>query len=179
MWKRIRRNKFGSIESATSSEQYPFSATEVRPGDTIQPDGWAGNNVSVKYAVYSQTEEQYQHENGDWWEDHYDSYETDSLGLAVRELMFRLFGTRETKTDIKFFMEIDGKEAHGETWMEIPWDVIRPVREMVKEGTNKEIDRLEREVEALTEATREYEDFLKSVPGGMEMFRKWKQERSR
>ena len=177
MWKRINRNKFGDVESATSSERYPFSATEKHIYDSIKPNGFSGNNVSVKYTVYSQTEEQYQYEKDDWWEDHYDSYETDSLGLAVRELMFRLFETEKTKTDVKFFMEIDGENSHGETWMEIPWDAIRPVREMVKEGTNKEISNLERQIESLTEATQEYEDFLKAIPGGMDMFRKWRQER--
>ena len=177
MWKRIRRDKFGGIESATSSEQYPFSVTARHVYDVIKPNGFCCNNVSVKYTVYSQTEEQYKYEHDDWWEDHYDSYETDSLGLAARELICRMFETENEKTDIKFFIEIDGETAHGETWMEIPWDVIRSVREMVKKGTNKEISNLEREVETLTEATREYEDFLKSVPGGLDMFRKWRQER--
>ena len=91
--------------------------------------------------------------------------------------MFRLFETEKTKTDVKLFMEIDGENSHGETWMDIPWDAIRPVREMVKEGINKEISNLERQVESLTEATMEYEDFLRSIPGGMDAFRKWRQER--
>ena len=173
MWKRRVRNKFGGIESATSSEQF---VTEKTVYDAIHRNSLSGN-VDVKYTIYTQTEEQYEHEKDDWWEDHYDSYETDSLGLAIRELMFRLFETEKTKTDVKFFMEINGENSHGETWMEIPWDVIRPVREMVKEGTNKEISNLERQVESLTEATGEYEDFLRSIPGGMDAFRKWRQER--
>lgn len=173
MWKRIRRDKFGRIESATFSKQ--FDINETMPDDAIHQNSLSGN-VDVKYTVYTQSEEQFQHEKNDWWEDHYDSYETDSLGLAARELMLRMFET-EKKADIKFCLEIKNGISYGETFMDVPWEVIRLVREFVVKGTNKKIDNLERQVESLTEATSEYEDFLRSIPGGMDAFRKWRQER--
>ena len=174
-WTRIFRNKYGAIESATSSEQACFAETEKHVYDSIKSNGFSCNNIDVWYYIYTQTEEQAVYENDDWWADHYDSYVTDSLGLAVRELIIKLF--QEENQDIKFFLEINGENAHGETFMEIPWDVISSARELVKEGTNKRISNLEREVETLTETAQEYEDFLRSIPGGLDMFRKWRQER--
>ena len=106
-----------------------------------------------------------------WWEDYYDSYETDSMRLAAKEFILKLLNNKYA--DVKFFIEIDGNDGcHAEQWMDIPWDVIRPARELLYDGINKQIDSLNKRNEDLTIKADTYKRFLEDIHG-QETFRKW------
>ena len=164
MWERKIKNKFG----------------ETR--DVLRPSGFTDKPVydslpNVKYTVeYLRKDleeaEEKSHlvgSNVDPWE-LYDTYETDSLGLAIRETVYRMFD--DDCVDYKLFIEADGKD----TCAEIPGDIYRIAREAVQKGINKRIDSLNKEIESLVITVDAYKAFLEGIPKGTEMFQKWCRE---
>ena len=150
MWERHHKNMYGETDKITRSKD---SFTEKPVYDTIP-----GIKYTVEY-LRSELDDAYEKSQlvtnpVEPWE-LYDVYETDSPGLAIRELIFRMMGEKDTAVDV-------------------PWDIRRPLREMVSEGINRKLDAQSETILALENQIREYEEFLESVHG-TEMFRKWRQ----
>lgn len=166
MWERKQKNRFGETEKiARSKNVYP----EKSVYDTIP-----GIKYTVEY-LRSELDDAYEKSQlvtnpVEPWE-LYDSYETDSPGLAIRELIFRMMDDKKT-SDVKMFIDIGEKD----TAVDIPWDVRRPLREMVSEGINRKLDAQSETILALENQIRDYEEFINTYHA-TEMFRKFKEEK--
>ena len=169
MWRRTKKNRFGEVESFICSDQSWFVATEKPVYDSLP---------GVKYTVEClrkdlEEAEEKSHLIGsdvEPWE-LYDRYETDSLGLAIREIICRLFD--EECIDYKFFVEYGDKEICAE----IPGDVYRIARQMVQEGINKRLDHMAETIAIQETEIASYQEFMKSIPGAEKMYREWKERR--
>lgn len=169
MWRRTKKNRFGKTESFTASNQSWFAATENPVYDSLP-----GVKYTVEY-LRKDLEEAEEKSNligseVDPW-DLYDSYETDSLGLAIRETIHRIFD--DECVDYKLFVEYGDKEVCAE----IPGDVYRIARQMVQEGINKRLDHMTETIAIQETEIANYREFMKSIPGAEKMYREWKERR--
>ena len=166
MWERKHKNMYGETDKITRSKD---SFTEKPVYDAIP-----GIKYTVEY-LRSELDNVYEESQFNYcpiepWE-LYDTYETDSPGLAIRELIFRMMDDKKT-SDVKMFIDIGEKD----TAVDIPWDVRRPLREMLQEGINRKLDAQSETILALENQIREYEEFINTYHA-TEMFRKFKEEK--
>ena len=160
MWKRTTRTTCGEIDKVYQDphDSHPVY-DQIIPGEL----NYNKNHMTVKYVIYNQNAEQLKGEERNkesWWEDYYDSYETDSLGLAFKECIRQLLSE---KTDVKFFIQIldHNNNSIAETFMDIPSDIVSMSREKIKEGINKRIHSLEQTNNVLNEELTSYKTFIK------------------
>jgi hypothetical protein len=165
MWERREKNCYGEVKGVYR----PWASLPEKPVYDAVPN--------VKYMVeYLRSDmvdaEERSHLRGSEIEPYelYDEYETDSLGLALREIIYRMFD--EDTADFRLFVDFGDKDICAD----IPGDIYRIAREAVQSGINKKIDALEEDVENLNVELAAYKGFLDSIPGGAKMFREWREE---
>lgn len=167
MWELRTKDRFGQI--AQIHKENLLTATPVY--DSITPKNKCGYNdakLTVGYSVEwlpeenSAAYENSQKDTGgpDPWE-LCNEYQTDSLGLAIRQLLLR---TLDPHADMaKLFMWITTEDGHhgAEVTTEIPGDTVPILRNMVQENINKRIDSLEKTVDSLEKEIAVYKSFIK------------------
>lgn len=162
-WERREKNCLGNVKRVYR----PSGFTEKDVYDSLP-----NVKYTVEYLRADQVEaEERSHLRGSEIEPYelYDEYETDSLGLALREIIFRMFD--EKTADFRLFVDIGDRDICAD----IPGDIYRVAREAVQPGINKRIDALNKEVETLEAELSAYKEFLDSVPGGTKMFKEWRE----
>lgn len=167
MWELHTKDQYGQI--AQIHKENPLTATPVY--DSITPKNKCGYNdakLTVGYSVEWLPEEnsaayensQKSTDGPDPWE-LCNEYQTDSLGLAIRQLLLR---TLDPHADMaKLFMWITTEDGHhgAEVTTEIPGDTVPILRNMVQENINKRIDSLEKTVDSLENEIAVYKSFIK------------------
>lgn len=166
MWERKHKNMYGEVDNISKSKN---SFTEKPVYDNIP-----GIKYTVEY-LRSELDNVYEESQFNYcpiepWE-LYDEYITDSPGLAIRELIFRMFDENKT-SDVKMFIDIGEKD----TAVDVPWDIRRSIREMVQANINRKLDSQSKTILALENQIREYEEFINTYHA-TEMFRKFKEEK--
>ena len=168
MWKRTIKDSHGKAKETFSSEQPWHKAIEKPVYDALP-----GVSYTVEYLRndLADAEEKSHHVGSSVnpWE-LYDTFETNSIGLAVKEIIIRMFD--EKCVDCKLFIDAGDKD----TCAEIPGDTYRIARHYVQEGINKRLDNMSELMEIQAKELMNYREFLESVKA-TEMFRKWKEER--
>lgn len=168
MWELHTKDQYGQI--AQIHKENPLTATPVY--DSITPKNKCGYNdakLTVGYSVeWLPEENSAAYENSqkstggpDPWE-LCNEYQTDSLGLAIRQLLLR---TLDPHADMaKLFMWITTEDGHhgAEVTTEIPGDTVPILRNMVQENINKRIDSLEKTVDSLEKELAVYKEFIKT-----------------
>jgi hypothetical protein len=167
MWELRTKDQYGQI--AQIHKENPLTATPVY--DSITPKNRSGYNdakLTVGYSVEWLPEEnsaayensQKSTDGPEPWE-LMNEYQTDSLGLAIRQLLLR---TLDPHADMaRLFMWITTEDGHhgAEATTEIPGDTVPILRNMVQENINKRIDSLEKAVDALEKELAVYKSFIK------------------
>ena len=156
---------WGEIKSISRETDF---FQDYRPSDT---------DPSIKYEVEYLREDLVEAEENatkigsslDTWELR-DTFETDSLGYAVRELMIRLFD--EKTADVWFFLTAGDKEI----CMDIPTDIRTTIRQMVNAEMRSTNDRLSEANDELEKELSLYREFVKKY-NAEQMFQDFKKER--
>lgn len=168
MWELRTKDRFGQITQI--QKENPLTATPVC--DSVTPKNKCGYNdakLTVGYSVewlpegnfaaYEQAQKDA--EGPDPWE-LFNEYQTDSLALAIRQLLLR---TLDPYADMaKLFMWINTEDGHhgAEVTTEIPGDTVPILRNMVQTDINKRIDSLEKTVDSLENELTIYKEFIKT-----------------
>lgn len=168
MWELHTKDKYGQI--AQIHKENPLTATPVY--DSITPKNKCGYNdakLTVGYsvewlpeensAVYEKAQQSVEYGVEPW--ELMNEYQTDSLGLAIRQLLLR---TLDPHADMaRLFMWINTEDGHhgAEATTEIPSDTIPILRNMVQTDINKRIDSLEKTVDTLEKELAVYKEFIK------------------
>lgn len=172
MWEVHYKDRFGQI--AQIQKENPLTATPVY--DSITPKNRSGYNdakLTVGYSVewlpeensvaYEKAQQSVEYGVEPW--ELFNEYQTDSLALAIRQLLLRTLDPHADMT--KLFMWITTEDGHhgAEVTTEIPGDTVPILRNMVQENINKRIDSLEKTVDALQEELAVYKSFIKKYNG--------------
>lgn len=168
MWELRTKNQYGQI--AQIHKENPLTAIPVY--DSITPKNRSGYNdakLTVGYSVewlpkensvaYEKAQQSVEYGVEPW--ELFNEYQTDSLGLAIRQLLLR---TLDPTADMaKLFMWITTEDGHhgAEATTEIPGDTVPILRNMVQENINKRIDSLEKTVDSLEKEVAVYKSFIK------------------
>lgn len=179
MWKRIEKNQFGDIQKIT--RETDFTRNPVY--DDLRPQTGAAYNKANLTAEY--TVEYFRKENAELvqkangpdypcepW-DLKDEYLTDSMGLAIRELMIRTLHPDYERP----FMSMYIKDANGndaEIVATLPSDTQWTLRNIVNREMNSKISALQEQVSMLTREINTYKDFLGEYHAERQ-FKEWRE----
>lgn len=168
MWEVHFKDKYGQITQI----QKENALTAAPVYDSVTPKNRSGYNdakLTVGYSVEWLPEEnsdayensQKDTDGPDPWE-LFNEYQTDSLALAIRQLLFRTLDP--TADGAKLFMWITTEDGHhgAEVTTEIPGDTVPILRNMVQENINKRIDSFEKTVGDLEKELAVYKEFIKT-----------------
>jgi len=166
MWERITKNKMGQVDQVYSTVRQPHFYRDNKPGDTL-PD--------VKYTVeYVRADQEDALEKSlkcgssvEPWELR-DEYHTDSLGLAIREILMR---TLDDSINAWLFMEVAGKEVCAE----IPGDLRSIASTLLNREREDTIKRQREQIDALTKELEMYQAFIGKYNAG-ELLKKFKEQ---
>lgn len=164
MWERRTKNQFGQIEQITKESCF----TREPIYDDIQKNGHAYNkaNLTVQYTVEWLAERNYeafdksQKMDSDInpWE-LYDEYLTDSLGLAIRQMMIRFLD--DTCDDPRLFMYIKDENGNdAEACATLPADTAYYLRRMVQENINRKLNAYEETISEQEKEIELYKSFI-------------------
>lgn len=166
MWERIIKNKVGQVDQVYSTVSQPHFYRDNKPGDTL-PD--------VKYTVeYIRADQEEALEKSlkrgssiEPWELR-DEYHTDSLGLAIREILMRML---DDSINAWLFMEVAGREVCAE----IPGDLRSIASTLLNKEREKTVDNQREQIDALTKELEVYQAFVEKYNAG-NLFKKFKEE---
>lgn len=164
MWERKSKDQYGSTVQII--KENPFTKQPVY--DDLSPTGSSYNKAKLtaqytvewlperNFAAYERAQKIGSEINP--WELN-NEYLTDSLGLAIRELVMRtLDGKSDNARLYMYIKDADGNDA--EVCAEVPSDTERIIRNMVQSNINKQIDSLTETVNSLTNELKSYKDFI-------------------
>lgn len=180
MWKRIEKNQFGDIQKVT--RETDFTRNPVY--DDLRPQTGAAYNKANLTAEY--TVEYFRKENAELvqkantadypcepW-DLKDEYLTDSMGLAIRELMIRtLHPDYEQPLMSMYIKDENGNDA--EIVATLPSDTAWTLRNIVNKEMNSKISALQEQVSMLTREINTYKDFLGEYHA-TETYKEWRKK---
>jgi hypothetical protein len=180
MWERQIKNKFGGIQEVFRSEQ---DVDDVLSPDVIRALGYNPAGVSVKYTIVSlnkRNAEAFEKANQlgsrvDPWELN-DQFITDSLGVAIHELIIRMFDP-DTVHEPQLMMEIkdsNGKEA--EVIADVPRTTRNTIRLMVDDAMRKRNNELEKALETYSKEIDLMREFI-DKHNSKDMYNKFAEER--
>ena len=179
MWKRIEKNQFGDIQKVT--RETDFTRNPVY--DDLKPQTGVAYNKANLTAEY--TVEYFRKENADLvpkantadypcepW-DLKDEYLTDSMGLAIRELMIRtLHPDYEQPFMSMYIKDENGNDA--EVVATLPSDTEYTLRNIIDREMNSKINALQEQVSTLTREINVYKDFLGEYHAERQ-FKEWRE----
>lgn len=179
MWKRIEKDKFGQIKKIT--RETDFTRNPVY--DDLRPQTGAAYNKANLTAEY--TVEYFRKENAELvpkanradypcepW-DLKDEYLTDSMGLAIRELMIRtLHPDYEQPRLYMYIKDEDGNDA--EVVADLPSDTAWTLRNIIDREMDSRLNALEEQVSMLTREINMYKDFLGEYHAERQ-FKEWRE----
>ena len=168
MWKRTLKTVYGEVARVEKSSDYSPDYLQVY-------DALESVKYTVEYLEYDRENiiekiNKMEIKGVEPWEI-YHIYETDSPGLALREIMINMFSPYIS--DIKAWITYGDKEVN----IEIPFGIYRTAREMIQAGTNLAIDTLENDLQAKTAEVNDYQEFIKEM-NAEKLFKEWQRERS-
>ena len=178
MWKRRFKDKFGRLTKETAENSF----TRRSVYDNLAPNANCCNTaeLTAEYTVEYVSRENFEaYENAssvdypcEPWELR-DEYLTDSLGLAIRETVIRMFDSNSEEPLLYMYLkDKDGKEA--EILADIPTDTKETIEKMVNETMKKKIDALQDQVSMLTREIDLYKEFVNEFHAD-DMFKKWRE----
>lgn len=170
MWKRKIKNQFGMVKESSGSDQPWYKAVEKEVNDAIP-----GVTYHIEY-LRKENEDAFDRaglrsSKVDPWE-FFDEYDTDSLGLALKEIMLRLVDPNCVDTNIWM------TSGESEVFAEIPLTLKFSLRQAVQADANSRIKELENQVDILKREAEMYRDFLGECHA-TETFKKWKAEQNK
>lgn len=178
MWKRRFKDRFGRLTKETVENSF----TRNPVYDNLAPNANCCNTaeLTAEYTVeYVSRENSEAYENANSadypcepWELR-DEYLTDSLGLAIRETVIRMFDDNSEEPFLYMYLKNkDGKEA--EICADIPADTKGTIERIVNETMKKRIDFLQEQVSTLTREINMYRDFLGEYHAERQ-FKEWRE----
>lgn len=179
MWERKIKNKSGCVEDMAKEDEYTYlNGTSYKKGkpydaaDGIKYHVEYMRNEQSEYAdkadrgeIHKYDEKTKEYRRADPWEFR-DEYDTDSLGQAFGEVMYRLFDPNTE--NVWMWMTVDDREIN----MELPVSVIRPVRELIKNGINKQLETKEREIDVYKQEAENMRRFIKHA-NAETLYKEW------
>lgn len=183
MWELRLKNQFGQVEQIQRENCF----THQPVYDDISPNGkghgYNKANLTVQYTVEWLPERNFEAYDKaslvgsmvNTWELK-DEYLTDSLGLALRQMVLREFDPKSDKPQLYMYIK-DKNGDEAEAVAEIPADTLPIIRNMVQDDINKKLDHMSDLLAVQKKELADYREFLESVHG-MEMYRRWKQEKN-
>jgi len=165
MWELRTKNKFGQIDQITKENCF----TRIPVYDNLCKDGSGYNkaNLTVEYTVEWLPERNYDAFDRSQfvgsginpWELK-DEYLTDSLGLAIRQMIVKEFD--DTCDNVQLHMYIKDRQGDdAEVVTEIPSDTISILRTMVQDNINRKLDSYRSTIEEMTKEIDVYKSFVK------------------
>lgn len=178
MWKRRFKDRFGRLTKETVENSF----TRNPVYDNLAPNANCCNTaeLTAEYTVeYVSRENSEAYENANSadypcepWELR-DEYLTDSLGLAIRETVIRMFDDNSEEPFLYMYLkDKDGKEA--EICADIPADTKTTIEKMVNENMKKKLDSLQDQVSMLTREINMYKDFLGEYNAD-KLYKEWRE----
>lgn len=173
MLKRTTKTPFGEVDRICTDSQFPNGKETIY--DSVYPGmyGYNPEGLSVNYEIeYLTIPEEEWKGDADAWE-HFNTFETDSLGNAVREFCIRMLD--DETIDLNFFMQIsrNGNEV-AEIYMDIPYDLPWYLRNMVDAQINRRLSERENKISELSKELELYKAFVEKYHV-TEMFRGFKE----
>lgn len=168
MWERKQKNQFGNVQNYTSSEQPWFKATEKKVIDSAPHVTYTVEYLR-KELEEAEEKSQLRGSKINPWE-LYDEYKTDSLGLAIHEVLLRMF---DDSIDFKMWMNVDETEVFAD----IPNTTWHTVRELVQKGISNKMDAMQQQLDEQDKAIKDFAIFLSDM-NASEVYKRWKRERS-
>lgn len=165
MWELRTKDHFGQIKRTFKEDCFAKETVfdAIKPG-TI---GWNDAGLTVNYAVEWLPEGNFEafdkaQKPGygcEPWELK-NEYQTDSLGLAIQQMVLRVL---DSASDLAvFYIEIEAPDGKGASTMTtLPSDTAWRIRNMVDKDSAKRIDSLENTVDSLQKELDTYKAFIK------------------
>lgn len=180
MWERQIKNQFGGIQEVFRSEQ---DVDDVLSPNVIRALGYNPAGVSVKYtieALNKRNEEAF--EKAQQVGSRVDAYElndqfiTDSLGVAIHELIIRMFDP-DTVHEPQLMMEIkDSNGREAEVIADIPRTTRNTIRLMVDDTMRKRNIEMESALETYSKEIDLMQEFIEKY-NMKDMYSKFAEER--
>lgn len=178
MWKRRSKDKFGRLTKETAENSF----TRRTVYDNLAPNANCCNTaeLTAEYTVEYVSRENFEaYENAssvdypcEPWELR-DEYLTDSLGLAIRETVIRMFDSNSEEPLLYMYLkDKNGKEA--EICADIPSDTKATIERLVNETMKKKLDSLHDQVSMLTREINMYKDFL-GEHNADKLYKEWRE----
>lgn len=164
MWERRTKNQFGHVEQITKENS--FTCEPIY--DDIQKGGHAYNkaHLTVQYTVEWLAERNYEafdkaqrmESDVNPWELN-DEYLTDSLGLAIRQMMIRFLD--DTCDNPKLFMYIKDENGNdAEACTTLPSDTAYHLRNLVQKNINSKLNAYEDLISEQEKEIELYKSFI-------------------